>query len=884
MLRSPVWLGGFVLGLTVLILTPQPAAALIEKPLPLEQVLKESLFVFTATVERVDPEKPAMVIEVNDNLKGKSPFAKMPVNLTGDADAKKFKHLPDLLKRVAAKLPLMIFVTKQDTTYIAFVYANGTWLQMTAQEADGDTKLVWSFTHCEPYLRRTFAGTTAELQQVVVDALAGKKKPPEYNPKEKPGFGPEIEEKKDKKEEEKSGAGVDAASSRIPAKRQDAASTAAGFSSGPPFAVIPSVAIGGVLSLLAMLFPTVFGGMTGQLKRWTAFLGVASLNSTLLFLHDWFGAQLQDSWWGTPTALWLSMTGVTLLGLLWACHRHATTLKTTGANTAATRAPTLRLAEETTGIAAAAMRPKMTSFTLVPSKRATVQESTPAESQRMELRMLGVLSGTGLLLFAGCLLWNLVHDNKEDQLQLHLLPWSFVLALWIGVWVGTLSVTMSRLLRTSDTRRALSSEGVILWATVPACIFLGLVTTPSVALANKVQIGTETGDASQLVSFLDMQTVFTPQGRGFIASQPLVVGDRVFTAVAHESAFRPYGKLYCVERSTGKVVWSFNDSGQMKQVFSSPCLADGKIYIGEGFHSDSRCKLYCLDAATGKKLWEYQTESHTESSPCVSDGKVYCGAGEEGLLCLDAGTGQKVWQYSNGLHVDASPAIVGKRVFCGSGVDRDKEEGKQGETAIFCLDAETGNELWKVTVDLPVWGSPCAFGDQVFYGLGNGDALTSAPNPAGAVLCATADGRQLWRCDVPDGVLERPAVDRGRVYFGCRDGNCYCVGRHDGQVRWKAPLGSAVVASPALARDPESGMTLSVYAVGCRGNVACLDARTGATLWSPDLAGTTLFLISTPVVVTDGPPEDHRRIVYVGAGMNDNAFVGLLRFTDRWKE
>ncbi len=55
MLRSPVWLGGLVLALTLLLLTPQPAAALIGEPLPLEKILKESVFVFTATIE---PRRP----------------------------------------------------------------------------------------------------------------------------------------------------------------------------------------------------------------------------------------------------------------------------------------------------------------------------------------------------------------------------------------------------------------------------------------------------------------------------------------------------------------------------------------------------------------------------------------------------------------------------------------------------------------------------------------------------------------------------------------------------------------------------------------------------------------------------------------------------------
>jgi hypothetical protein len=47
----------------------------------------------------------------------------------------------------------------------------------------------------EPYLRTTFKGTTAELQKVLVDHLAGKGKLPEPI-KEEPGFGPEYQPKK----------------------------------------------------------------------------------------------------------------------------------------------------------------------------------------------------------------------------------------------------------------------------------------------------------------------------------------------------------------------------------------------------------------------------------------------------------------------------------------------------------------------------------------------------------------------------------------------------------------------------------------------------------------------------------------------------------------
>src|SRR5207244_3522389 len=91
----------------------------------------------------------------------------------------------------------------------------------------------------------------------------------------------------------------------------------------PLFAVIPSVLVGGPLALLAMLFPALFGGLLIFFRRWMAALTVLSMNSTFYVLQDWFSAHLLNSWWGTPQALWLSVSAVTLLGTLWAWRRHA---------------------------------------------------------------------------------------------------------------------------------------------------------------------------------------------------------------------------------------------------------------------------------------------------------------------------------------------------------------------------------------------------------------------------------------------------------------------------------------------------------------------------------------------------------------------------------
>src|SRR5581483_5081186 len=106
------------------------------------------------------------------------------------------------------------------------------------------------------------------------------------------------------------------------------------------------------------------------------------------------------------------------------------------------------------------------------------------------------------------------------------------------------------------------------------------------------------------------------------------------------------------------------------------------------------------DAATGKKLWDFTTTSHVESTPCVSGNKVYFGAGDDGLFCLDAATGKRIWHLP-GLHVDANPLVIDNRLYCGSGVGDSYKE-----TVLFCLNTDTGEEQWRIAVDLPVWGMP----------------------------------------------------------------------------------------------------------------------------------------------------------------------------------
>jgi outer membrane protein assembly factor BamB len=753
-----------------------PAQAVITALTPLGPVLGETPFIFVAKVEAIDPDRPALVLAVDENLKGKAPFPKLAVNLKGDSEAAKGKQVPQLLKRLAVKLPLVVFVVRHEKNYVGFAYSNGTWFQFLGVPTDDGPR--WAFTHFEPYLRKTYKGTTAELRQVVIDGLSGKKAPPAPDKKEKPGLGPEV----------------------APAEKKSGAPRVA----GPPFAVIPTVLVGGPLAILAMLFPAVFGGLILVLRRWMAALTVLSVNSTLYLAHQsWFAPRLLSSWWGTAAALWLSMTVVTLLGVLWAWHRHAA-------------------------------RP------------------TAEAPRRAEVVTLMVLS---LFSLAAAAYW-LPHAPARLGL------WDRTLVMFAGgLWAATLHALYRRWLVLLP-RPGVPGEGVMLWAMLLAAAGLG------VPFLNQTTGAGESGAAQGDGSAYRVAWRFEPNQPSWIASSPLAVGGRVYVGAVHGAAFRS-GALYCLDAATGKERWHFNDGGKMVDVFSSPCLADGRLYIGEGFHQNAGCKLYCLDAETGKKLWDFPTRSHTEATPYVAGGKVYCGAGDGGLYCLDAATGQERWHLA-GLHVDANPVVADGRVYGGSGVGDEYKE-----TALFCLDAETGKELWRMPTDLPVWGMPAVAGGFVYAGVGNGNFMESAERPAGAVLCLeAATGKRVWRYDVADAVLTHVAADAERVYFGSRDGNCYALERKEGKLAWKVGLGSPVVASPALVPG-EGGAAL--YALGSAGRAVRLEAATGQVEWRFDVAkdakqdADAVQLFSSPCVVTGG----ERRRVYFGSGL-DNFARGIL--------
>ncbi len=178
---------GLLILATLAVVAARPAWAVVEVLTPLAKFIEDADEIVVARVQKLVPERPAAILKLDADLKGKSAHRELAVNLKG----KKAEQSQQLVDRLSEELPLILFVTHLPNQDLAYCYTNGTWFQIIGHR-DGQ-QVRWAFTDLEIYLPRTFNGSTDELRSTLADAIAGKRKPPAANPKVKPGIGAAID-------------------------------------------------------------------------------------------------------------------------------------------------------------------------------------------------------------------------------------------------------------------------------------------------------------------------------------------------------------------------------------------------------------------------------------------------------------------------------------------------------------------------------------------------------------------------------------------------------------------------------------------------------------------------------------------------------------------
>jgi len=238
-------------------------------------------------------------------------------------------------------------------------------------------------------------------------------------------------------------------------------------------------------------------------------------------------------------------------------------------------------------------------------------------------------------------------------------------------------------------------------------------------------------------------------------------------------------------------------------------------------------------------VWTADVGSGSSSSrilttpPVVADGKVFAKDAESTVSAYTADTGQRIWsvtlkpekardtnEFGGGL------AWYGGKLFVTTGF-----------AEVFCLDPNTGTEVWTSMVSAPIRGAPLVFADRVF--------TISIDNKLHAM--AAVDGSDLWNFGALQEVAgyvggNSPAGSGDLVVAPFTSGELVGLRVDSGRAVWNESLVGPRRESRAFGNlaDIRGRPVIDrglVLAMGTAGTLAAIDLRSGQRLWERNIGG-----------------------------------------------
>jgi outer membrane protein assembly factor BamB len=305
---------------------------------------------------------------------------------------------------------------------------------------------------------------------------------------------------------------------------------------------------------------------------------------------------------------------------------------------------------------------------------------------------------------------------------------------------------------------------------------------------------------------------------------PMAGGDPAHRATAPGPA-PPYREVWSAEIEGGPL--------------AAPVVADDRVVVVGGQ------RIAAFDAATGEALWDVVRPSGP-AGPAAMVGELAIhasGQGQDaGLVGRSVETGTPRWRTATGSPVGGGITADGGRVYAGT-----------GEGVLLALEAETGEEAWRLDLPGTVISAPAVAGGVVLTVAQDREAATTT-----VLAVDIASGEEEWRFATPPftpGATAPAAGDRA-VFVGLGDARVHALDLETGAERWAtraraATLGTVVfftaVQTPAVPGDP---------LVGDLAHLARFDAATGVEEWAfrfPDLVATSAPAVAGgSVVIGDG--------------------------------
>jgi len=316
------------------------------------------------------------------------------------------------------------------------------------------------------------------------------------------------------------------------------------------------------------------------------------------------------------------------------------------------------------------------------------------------------------------------------------------------------------------------------------------------------------------------------------------------------------------ETKSAPTVW--NDSTNIiwetdikEKGWSSPVVFGSQVWVTSATDDGRKMSGICLDVNSGKEIFNFPVfqsdsvypkhsiNSYATPTPCIEDGFVYLHFGSTGTVCVDTRNGAIVWKRTDLKceHVQgpgSSPILYKNLLIL-------HLEGTDVQYLV-ALDKQSGKTIWKTERPAKVYEPLAPIGKKAYVTpiivnvngrdmlISNGSAVCCAYNPE--------TGEEIWRVlEGEDSTIAMPIAENGIVYFypgfispaeGDKVAELLAV-NPDGKgditktnVLWKFQSPILQLLTPMI----KDGL---IYTIDTRNMLYCLDAQTGAEIYSKKL-------------------------------------------------
>ena len=327
----------------------------------------------------------------------------------------------------------------------------------------------------------------------------------------------------------------------------------------------------------------------------------------------------------------------------------------------------------------------------------------------------------------------------------------------------------------------------------------------------------------QQVYILDAETgvqqaTFMPQGeyKGVVYWSPVEVGGGMAFVGFAEDGSGTAG-LYAFDPETGQELWSVPAESL---IIPPPVYADGVVYFGtSGSSRASTGKLYAVDVETRavKPGWPFEAENAIWGAPLIEDGRVYLAAQDHYVYCLDAETGELIWRQKVDGAMAEQPTLDAERGVLYVGTL---------DARVYALKTDSGEpvEGFEFRAENWVWSKVLIQDDQLYVTALDGKLYALDPASGAVIPPYPYDSSKI---EDKDDALRASPVEAGEfIIVAAESGRVIATQNAVKQWHWPGgvPEGS-VLTTPVVLGN-------SIYIVMMNGDVQRLDAENGVPGWT----------------------------------------------------